>query len=93
MEKLSLTQIDLCDVYILSWLPSQDSDEHYPIKDVTAIVTNEKGRVERGYKQTNMKMTKDEIIEDNLRRLNVTEKDRRIVETMSMRSRTPRTRL
>ena len=90
MKKLSLVRVDLCDGYVLSWLPTQDNDIHYPIKDVTAIVTNEVGKVERGYRQTDMKMTKDEIIEHNLRRYNIKEKDRMIIESMSMRNKLPR---
>ena len=86
MKKINLTQINLTNVQIFSWLPSQNNDEYYPLKDVTLITTDDQGTVERGYHKTSMKMTKQDIIERNLEVHNITEKDRVLIELMSMRS-------
>jgi len=86
MKKINRTQINLNNAQIFSWLPSQNSDEYYPLKDVTLITTDDQGTVERGYHKTSMKMTKQDIIERNLTVHSITEKDRAVIELMSMRS-------
>lgn len=64
---------------ILSWLPSQESDKYYPLKDVIII---EQGT--SGYSETDWNMSKETIIEKN-NIVGITEKDRIIMEAKSYR--------
>ena len=64
---------------ILSWLPSQDSDKYYPLKDVIII---EQGT--SGYSETDWDMDKETIREVN-KSVGITEKDRIIMEAKSYR--------
>ena len=65
--------------YILSWLPTQDSDKVYPLKDVTIIETDKKG-----YSKTEWQMSKTTIIERNETQ-GITERERVKAEAISMR--------
>tara|TARA_R110000823_G_scaffold278295_1_gene396747 strand:+ start:705 stop:914 length:210 start_codon:yes stop_codon:yes gene_type:complete len=65
--------------YILSWLPTQDSDKVYPLKDVTIIETDKKG-----YSKTEWQMSKATIIERN-KTQGITERERVKAEAISMR--------
>jgi|TARA_R110000744_G_scaffold330103_1_gene435636 hypothetical protein len=65
--------------YILSWLPTQDSDKVYPLKDVTIIETDKKG-----YSKTEWQMSKATIIERNETQ-GITERERVKAEAISMR--------
>lgn len=64
---------------ILSWLPSQESDKRYPLKDVIII---EEGK--SGYSKADCYMSKETIIEKN-NILGTTERDRIIIEAKSYR--------
>jgi len=63
---------------ILSWLPSQENDEMYPLKEVV-ILNNEPG-----YSKTEWSMTREEIIERN-EVSGISEKDRHIADILAMR--------
>ena len=65
--------------FILSWLPTQDSDKVYPLKDVTIIETDKKG-----YSKTEWQMSKATIIERN-KTQGITERERVKAEAISMR--------
>jgi|TARA_R110000765_G_scaffold186988_1_gene292572 hypothetical protein len=65
--------------YILSWLPTQDSDMAYPLKDVTIIETDKKG-----YSETEWQMDRATIVARNQRQ-GITERDRVKAEAISMR--------
>ena len=64
---------------IKSWLPSEDSDTHYPQKRVVLIEVGEKG-----YCQTDWFWSKEMIIDDN-NLFGITEEERQEQEAIAMR--------
>ena len=56
--------------YIMTWLPTEVSDEAYPIKNVVMIKVGQ-----TGYFETRFKNSKDDIIQHNLD-MGYTERDR-----------------
>ena len=66
--------------YILSWLPTQENDKVYPMKDVIIITGGDKG-----YSKTDWKMDRDTIVERNERQ-GIKESDRMEAETIAMRA-------
>ena len=79
---MSLFKTDVLETHkgevIQSWLPTQDSDEHYPLKDVVLIIVGESG-----YHETEWKKPKDMIIENNLV-LDVTDDMRKDAESFAV---------
>ena len=71
-------------VPILTWLPSQENDELFPLKNVIQIRDNGQGSWEQGYHKTDMQLTKDEIILAN-ERVGYSEMDRHKADIISMR--------
>ena len=77
-------EVGIPRVPILSWLPSQENDELFPTKNVIQITDDGKGTWEKGYTQTDMYLTKDEIVKAN-ERVGYSEMDRHKADIISMR--------
>lgn len=56
--------------FIMTWLPTQESDEAYPVKNVVLIKIGE-----TGYIETYLEISKERIIQNNLD-FGFTERDR-----------------
>lgn len=64
---------------IASWLPTEDNDEIYPIKNVVLITFGE-----GGYNKTSWELDRDSIIKRN-KTAGFTEKDRQVAEAVAIR--------
>ena len=66
--------------HVCSWLPTEDNDKYFPLKEVVIITVGE-----IGYHKTDWKLSKEDIIERNLVQ-GIDEEDRIIAEGYAMQS-------